>query len=239
MAVDWSIIDSGKSSAKENMALDIQLLANAGSHSQPLLHLYDWSVPSATYGYFTDPYLVLKLEAVRKIGLDLVRRPTGGGIIFHMYDFAFSIVIPSNDRAYSVNTLENYAFVNSIIIEALKRFNGVDSMLHPIESPPLDGHASRFCMAKPTKYDVMVDGRKVGGGAQRRTRDGFLHQGSIALSLPNEEFMSSILIPETRVLEAMRMHTYPLLKDVVAAESLKDIRCQLQETLKSVVLEMH
>lgn len=36
------------------------------------------------------------------------------------------------------------------------------------------------CFAGPTLHDVMkADGRKICGGAQRRTRNGVLHQGSI------------------------------------------------------------
>jgi lipoate-protein ligase A len=49
-------------------------------------------------------------------------------------------------------------------------------------------------MAKPTKYDVMWEGKKVGGGAQRRTKYGFLHQGTISLGRPDEEFLSGILL---------------------------------------------
>jgi lipoate-protein ligase A len=66
-------------------------------------------------------------------------------------------------------------------------------------------------MAKPTKYDVMWEDKKIAGAAQRKTRKGFLHQGTIALVNPNREYLEQILLPGTKVREAMLAHTCPLL----------------------------
>ena len=66
-------------------------------------------------------------------------------------------------------------------------------------------------MAKPTKYDVLWEGKKVAGAAQRKTKAGFLHQGSISLVMPPQDYLNYILAPGTSVQQAMQIHTYPLL----------------------------
>jgi lipoate-protein ligase A len=47
-------------------------------------------------------------------------------------------------------------------------------------------------MARPTKYDVMLQGRKIAGAAQRKTKAGFLHQGTIALLCPDPELLGAV-----------------------------------------------
>lgn len=211
---EWKVIDTGISSAEQNMAFDQDLLETLAFHQEgPILHLYEWAGPSATFGHFIDPYTLLQSEGIREFGLQLARRPTGGGLIFHLTDLAFSVLVPASHPGYSLNVLENYSFVNKIVIEIVKCFRqkNIEPTLLPKELGGCKNGPCHFCMAKPTKYDVMLEGRKVAGGAQRRTRYGFLHQGSISLALPDEEFLEKILLPESRILEEMRTYTYSLL----------------------------
>ena len=111
------IIHTGQKSAEENMRCDAELLENAKNFSKPVLHFYEWEFPSATYGYFADPASLLFLDQIGP--LNLARRPTGGGVIFHIWDFAFSILVPANSALYSVNTLSNYALINAIVLSSI------------------------------------------------------------------------------------------------------------------------
>jgi len=227
---EWMILDTGTRSAEENMRLDAELLENAHAHSQPVLHFYEWEGESATYGYFTDPASLLNLASAEKLSLHLARRPTGGGIVFHLWDMAFSVLVPAHCPEFSTNTLENYAFVNNAVLASVKDYLGgiLPLSLTPEDYSPLDKDCSRFCMAKPTKYDVMWEGRKVAGAAQRKTKAGYLHQGTIALVLPPSEYLDQVLLPGTRVKEAMFAHTCPLLgtsyaKMASAKHSLREL----------------
>ena len=213
-------IDTGKRSAEENMELDCALLEDLGYCSDLILHFYDWENPSATYGHFIKPE-----EYLQEGKLDLAKRPTGGGIVFHVTDFAFSVLVPKDHPGYSENTLENYAFINKKVIEAL----GGGELL-PHEPEALDKASMSFCMAKPTRYDVMIEGRKVGGAAQRRTKDGYLHQGTIFLKKPSEEFLRSILLPGTRVLEGMEENSHAFAEEA----SLEEARERIKQRLKEV-----
>lgn len=234
----WTVVDTGISSAKRNMEIDAELLSKLEATSQsPILHLYDWQAPSATYGHFIHPVEHLSEDVFNKNYLDLAKRPTGGGLILHTNDWAFSVLVPAAHEAFSVNTLDNYAFVNRLVIEVIAHFTGRSAALSLLqtESETIDSSSRHFCMAKPTKYDVMLDGKKVCGGAQRRTRSGFLHQGTISLTLPDIGFLEKILLPNTPVSQNMFENTCPLLSGSPSAKDLLDARRHLTEVFKSFV----
>lgn len=183
--------------AQLNMDHDYERLKGSKSSDKPLLTFYEWGGPALTYGYFVDPDAFLFKNAFQ-----MGRRPTGGGILFHTIDCAFSLIIPSNHKKLSLNTLDNYRLVNGIIKEAL---NHLGYKVDVLES----GCSNlRFCMAKPTVYDLVIKGKKVVGAAQRRSKEGLLHQGSIALSLPGPK--EKAVLKDERLFELMCNETYPL-----------------------------
>lgn len=224
----WRILDTGPADAEKNMSIDVDLLNTLSEN--PILHFYDWIKDSGTYGHFIDPNKFFKEEGVVKRGLSLAKRPTGGGIVFHIRDFAFSVLIPAECSYCSTNTLDNYAFVNHRIIKAVKSFLGekTSSTLLPEETPSPHELSNHFCMAKPTKFDVMLEGKKISGGAQRRTKNGFLHQGTISLLLPDEEFIIDILKEGKTIFESMKSHTYSLMGTSCTPLELEKAREELR-----------
>ena len=106
--MQWQVRDSGKKSASWVMEYDQNHLVH---ESKPTLHFYEWKQPTITFGHFIDPWKWLKKEAVQQENLDIAKRPTGGGILFHLTDFSFSLFIPRSHPHCSPNTLENYAFI--------------------------------------------------------------------------------------------------------------------------------
>lgn len=205
--MSWEISNTGVSSAEDNMAYDARLLETVSERTTPLLHLYGWRRPSITYGYFCNPAQFLHLDAVRELGIEMARRPTGGGITLHFGDLAFSALVPSVHEGYSTCTLANYAYVNSAVSQAIQEcFNvGKPELLREVES-----QQGNFCMAQPTKYDVVLEGKKVGGAAQRRTKHGFLHQGTICLVRPDENVLRAILLDYDDIALKMLQHSLPL-----------------------------
>jgi lipoate-protein ligase A len=232
MGSNWEVIDTGVRSAEDNMRYDTALLELADQRVCPVLHLYEWEGDAATYGYFVDPAEYLHLENVSKRGLQLARRPTGGGIVFHQWDMAFSVLVPSHCPEFSENTLANYALVNRAVLASVKEFlHSQPLTLTPEDGEAWDEHCKSFCMAKPTKYDVMWEGKKIAGAAQRKTKKGFLHQGMISLVMPCEEYLSDILLPETQVKEAIKAHSSPLLGTSASSEDIKAAKRSLSSLL--------
>jgi len=236
-SMNWNILDTGVRSAKENMKLDAELLETLDSHTSPILHFYDWKCDSATFGYFVNPSEFLNMSEAKKRGLELAKRPTGGGIVFHVWDLAFSILIPAEHPHFSENTLENYHFVNQAVLSSVTDFLSDRGSLELItqDAKALDPSCKRFCMAMPTKYDVVLQGKKIAGAAQRKTKKGFLHQGTIALKMPAREYLESVLLPGTKVLEATLAYTFPLLQDEDdLQEGREALKKQLEKHLSRV-----
>ncbi|CCB91151.1 uncharacterized protein yqhM [Waddlia chondrophila 2032/99] len=223
----WKVLDTGISSAEENMAADASLLNEVSDCKNPTLHLYGWEGLAATYGYFSKPDDLLNLEAIAANSVQLARRPTGGGVLFHFTDFAFSIIVPKSHPFYSTNTLRNYASVNRVVEHAVRDFIGAESLFleEDIASKPSARH---FCMGKPTKYDLIRKGKKIAGAAQRRTKEGLLHQGTIHLALPNWDDLSS-LIKDSSVLDAMRLYSAGLVDFDRLPKARKEIKRLLIE----------
>ena len=233
-----TILDSGREAAERNMEIDQQLLLTLDQHTNPILRFYDWVQPSATFGYFSSPESLVNMQAAANYGLQLAKRPTGGGLLFHEFDFTFSFLLPAIHPLFSLNTLDNYRLVNQIVANAIQQY------LH-IEKPPellccqsrssdsmsQDKELRNFCMALPTVYDVISNGRKLAGAAQRRTKLGFLHQGSISLKLPSDAFLERILLSDSSIAEAMKTCSFPLLEASCSLEEQEAVK----EALKGLL----
>lgn len=210
---------------QENMERDEALLHGLETDPRPKIHFYNWLGTPATYGYFMDPSLYLKKGSTLALG----RRPTGGGMIFHHCDLAFAVLIPATHPGYSMNTLKNYAFINEAVLKAIHEFCGEDPLF--FEKECKKGECSQFCMAKPTIYDVMIGGKKVGGGAQRRTKQGLLHQGTIALTLPTREFLLAHLKEGESLYHQMQENSLSLLAKDTTPAQFSEASSQLEKVL--------
>jgi lipoyl(octanoyl) transferase len=173
--------DQAAHSAAMNMAIDEVLLEFAAI---PLIRFYRWQSPALSFGYFGRFTDVASYQCER----DLVRRWTGGGIVFHGEDLTYSLVIPSRDTAFSESSTSIYERVHQALCDALSETGqpalvaaGDDRVPGSAMVATRTGisDAGYSCFANPVRADVMIDGRKIAGAAQRRTRGGLLQQGSI------------------------------------------------------------
>ena len=231
--VEWEVLDTGVSTAAENMDKDSNFLAELSQRKRPLIHYYDWKGDSATFGTLVKPERFLNLEMAKKLGVTLARRPTGGGIVFHIWDLAFSVLVPATCPLFSKNTLENYSLINRAVLAAVEEFlqHSLSLELTPNDAQAVGEASRRFCMARPTKYDVVMKGRKVAGAAQRQTKDGFLHQGTIALTLPDNELLTALLPKDSRILDAMNQYTFPLLPALATQSEQQEAKKSLKQLL--------
>jgi lipoate-protein ligase A len=172
-------LDHAPHSAAMNMAVDEALLEHA---TVPSIRFYRWHSPALSFGYFGRFSDVACYERER----DLVRRWTGGGIVFHGRDLSYSILIPVSDAAFDESSISIYEKVHRALVDALacsgKRAlvaGGVDPGRTRIAMRAAVSAGGYNCFANPVRADVMIDGRKIAGAAQRRTRRGLLQQGSI------------------------------------------------------------
>jgi lipoyl(octanoyl) transferase len=178
-------------SAAMNMAIDEALLEFV---TIPVIRFYRWQFPALSFGYFGRFTDVASYQCER----DLVRRWTGGGIVFHGRDLTYSLVIPVRDTAFAESSISIYEKIHRALCDALSE-TGQSVVLSAGGSSAVAlakaddrgpgsatvtprtgfGDAGYSCFANPVRADVMINGRKIAGAAQRRTRRGLLQQGSI------------------------------------------------------------
>jgi lipoate-protein ligase A len=157
----WAV-DAGANGA-EQMALDEVMLRRA---ELPTLRIYRWSRPAVTFGY------PQRWEDARAFagGRPITRRCTGGGFVEHGADVTISLAVPASHSFTQLAPGETYRRIHEVIARALggMRLAG-----------DADCVAGAACFASPARHDIMAGTRKILGGAQRRSREGFLYQGSL------------------------------------------------------------
>jgi lipoyl(octanoyl) transferase len=159
--------DDVRVSAALNMAIDEALLETA---TTPAIRFYGWARPSVSFGYFGK----FAEAAQAGEGRELVRRWTGGGIVLHGDDLTYSIVVPGTDR-YSIRSPHDLYFDVHSVMRAVLVQDGGEAILADSSAQKI----SDACFANPVRADVLINGEKIAGAAQRRTRQGLLQQGSI------------------------------------------------------------
>ena len=152
------------------MAVDEALLEFARHIGAPVLRLYAWSEPAASFGFFQHFREVESLTSLRP----LVRRPTGGGLVPHDRDWTYSLVFPPSHPWYRLKAIESYRKAHAWVGAAFRQL-GVHATLAP--EPRRAGVGQCFIGAE--QFDVLLADQKIAGAAQRRNRLGLLIQGSV------------------------------------------------------------
>ncbi|HEY2800095.1 MAG TPA: hypothetical protein VGI85_05840 [Chthoniobacterales bacterium] len=168
--------DRSQADAATNMAIDETLFELSNG---PVLRFYGWQRPALSFGYFGR-----FAEAAEQVAnRDLVRRWTGGGSVPHGDDLTYSLITPATHPAFALGPRAIYAELHRAIRDALTA-EGFAAELASAAAPKI----SDACFANPVRDDVLIGDRKIAGAAQRRTRRGFLQQGSIQLGNLSIEF---------------------------------------------------
>ena len=184
---DWFLWKDSAHSPAMNMAIDEVLLQSAETIGRPLLRLYEWDKKSISFGY------TQKFAKVPQDGSLVVRRPTGGGIVHHLHHFTYTVTMPNSHWIVEdTKPVESYSWLNRCIQSSLDKLT-LQSELAADDIPKNVDRAGMVCFVTPTKYDLLSDDRKIAGSAQRRTKLGMLHQGSI-----EREGIEQLTIPALR-----------------------------------------
>ena len=169
----WRLWNDSDHSPYMNMALDEAVLRNLAD-ARPVVRFYTWDRPCFSIGCF-------QCAEAAPADYAFVRRPTGGGVVDHRHDFTYTVVIPASHPVAILSREASYAAVNQAVIQALEALS-VKAELTRQEIPDHVDRRHMVCFTNPTKYDVVLGETKIAGAAQRRRKEGILHQGSIDLS---------------------------------------------------------
>lgn len=158
------------------MAIDCALLDLADAESLAFLRLYRWEPHCLSFGRHEPALRRYDADRIRALGLDCVRRPTGGRAVWHARELTYSVAAP---LAAFGGLKQAYESLHRMLASALGAL-GAAPLLAP-RSSPVPGIHSGPCFAAPVGGEVLIDGLKVVGSAQLRQGDAFLQHGSLLL----------------------------------------------------------
>jgi len=179
----WRFLPCRALSAAENMAVDEAVFRlNRREGLPPTLRFYGWRPAAVSLGYFQKTSREIDVGACRQAGIDIVRRPTGGKAVLHEHELTYSLVASADHPLFTGDIVGTYRVVSACIVEALRRLGLTPEIAfegRTAAGTPLEG----YCFAAPSRYELLVGGRKICGSAQVRARGTFHQHGSLLADL--------------------------------------------------------
>ena len=159
-----------------NMALDAALLDRARRTGAMVLRLYRWSPSCLSFGRHEPAERRYDRTRIEALGLDTVRRPTGGRAVWHAHELTYSITAPLQMLG---GLRDAYLGIHAMLAGAVRRLGAeVDLARAPTRTP---GLAAGACFAGAVGGELVVAGDKLLGSAQLREGGALLQHGSLLL----------------------------------------------------------
>jgi len=180
----WRLIDYSENDAFMNMAIDEAVSESvAGGSSLPTIRFYGWNPAAVSIGYFQGIAREIDLERCVGLGVDAVRRRTGGGAVFHDPDGEITYSIIASERLFPKDIIASYKEICGRIVDALGLL-GIQAEFKPIN-------------------DIVVNGKKISGNAQTRRSGVLLQHGTVLYSVDVEKMFSILRVPDEKIKDKM------------------------------------
>ena len=215
--MDWDLYLDDDLSGPLNMARDEHLLQRAIATGRPSLRLYGWERLTLSLGRAQKLDRRMDLAACHALGLPMVRRSTGGRAVLHGQDLTYAVAAPlaassgvsapgAGDRSgpsglpFGGGVLSTYRAISDVLV-AFFRGLGHEPRVQAYAGRERVALASPNCFATPSAFEILIDGKKLVGSAQRRRAEGFLQHGSIPL-LPQHVVLGRIYAQPSAAIRA-------------------------------------
>ncbi len=182
--MEWRVIELEANNAYRNMAIDEAIVeAVRESRSKPLIRFYTWTPSAVSIGRFQSMREEVNLERCRELGIDHVRRITGGGAVYHdsKGEITYSVIAPEKMLPRGIG--ETYMLICGWVIEGLGGL-GIKAEFAPIN-------------------DILVNGKKISGNAQTRREGVVLQHGTILYDLDVKTMFSVLNISKEKISDKM------------------------------------
>jgi len=177
----WRLLDTGKRSAAENMALDdVILKCRSNNLTRNTIRFLQFDPPAVLVGYHQDAEHEVRLDYVQRNHIDVNRRVTGGGAIYFDRTSLGWEVIASKDSIPRYQTMQG---LFKVMCEG------------PVYALNMLGIAANF---RP-KNDIEVDGRKISGTGGAEWDEAFLFQGTLLVDFDVETMVRALRIPISKL----------------------------------------
>lgn len=185
----WRLLVTGPGRGRWNMACDGAILEAVGRGlAPPTVRFYGWDPPAVSLGRHQPDPEPAAAAALTAAGCDWVRRPTGGRLVYHGKpdeELTYSIVAPLDEPALAGGLTAAYRRIHESLAAGLARL-GIAVALAPRPARHAGGvprpRNRLACFAVSVPHEIVADGRKLVGSAQRRSRRALLQHGSLPLA---------------------------------------------------------
>ena len=174
------IINKQPKTAFENMGIDAALQESC---TTPVLRLYTWRPSAVSIGRFQSLRDEVDEQKCKQNTVDIVRRITGGGAVFHDTEVTYSICIPEKNSYFSADLHESYRVICGAVMAGLKHF-GLQPAYVPIN-------------------DIIVGGKKISGCAQTRKNGIILQHGTLLVDVDVDKMFSLLKVPDEKIRDKM------------------------------------
>ncbi|MCE4601951.1 MAG: lipoate--protein ligase family protein [Desulfurococcales archaeon] len=183
------VILDGARDPRINMAIDEAILKMREATGVDTLRIYTWLPTGITIGRSQDALKAVNMVEARRRGYPVVRRPTGGRALLHSAtgEVTYSIVLSSASPLYNIDVATSAARIAGGVAEAVKIL-GLDAKVGGYRGLS----KAELCYLTEGSSDVTVEGVKISGSAQVRTRNALLQHGTLLLDFNPEEWATVI-----------------------------------------------
>jgi len=178
----WRFLPLEVRNAYMNMAIDEAILRARIKNLVPnTVRLYRWNPSAVTIGYFQSLELEVDTNATKKMGVDVTRRITGGGAVYHDYngEITYSTIALIDNRTIPRDLIESYRKICSGIIFALRKFS-IEADFRPYN-------------------DIIVGNRKISGSAQTRKGNILLQHGTLLIDVDVDTMFTLLKVPNEKI----------------------------------------
>ncbi|MBF0288391.1 MAG: lipoate--protein ligase family protein [SAR324 cluster bacterium] len=179
MIEKWRFIEDLNQPGSTNMAADYSVLKQFRPGDSPVLRLYTWNRPTLSVGK-NQKLGQINLDWCRDSEIPIVRRITGGQAVLHGNDITYSLVGDIKSHLFSGGILQTYQIISTCFFQFFQKL-GLSPVLQPHSRRQRSAQASDVCFEVPSAFEILIDGRKIIGNAQRQTSVAFLQHGTIPI----------------------------------------------------------
>jgi lipoate-protein ligase A len=170
------------------MAVDVALMRRARQTGEAVFRVYSWSAPTLSFGRNQTAMGRYNLDRIRAMGVDVVRRPTGGRAILHWREVTYSVTAPASD---GIGVKQSYTRINQILLDGLGRLGVAVEVATPTARTHRPTDAP--CFVTPSEGEMTTNGQKLVGSAQWRDGDALLQHGSILVE-DDQTLLASLMV---------------------------------------------
>lgn len=209
MAAPWRFLHTGSRSPEENMAIDeAMLIAHSEGRTPPSVRFYGWHPRTLSIGYFQRANKEVDVQRVLKNGIGFVRRATGGRAVLHDQELTYSIIVSESYPGMPTSVTEAYRMLSMGLLYGFHHV-GLHAEMIGLAKEELqlqaEKHAvSSACFDSPSKYELVLEGKKIAGSAQMRAKGVILQHGSILLDLDTELLFDMLRFRDDTAKEQMK-----------------------------------